>query len=811
MTGLEPFIPLLGTIALDVIKDSGKKEGASLIARWMKRDIGKDLQDVVFKAAGKYIENYTERHGILKVLGMREPVKLDDVFTTVQLLGEEDVQQFADIDDLEKLYREAGQRLKGYSSKKRQDGIAVARKKQFLMVLGAPGAGKSTFLRKIGLESFKGKKGNFNHQLIPVFLELKKFTESKIDLKALIESEFTTCGFPKPKEFTESTLEKGKLLILLDGLDEVPTANINYVIDTIQDFVDRYDKNRFIASCRTAAYRSNFKRFSDVILSEFDDEQIQQFINNWFRSEEDKQAGTADRCWKLLKRDENKAAKELAHSPILLTFLCLTYDKSQTFANNRSGLYKKALRILLEEWAAEKRIMRQAIYEGLSVELEEVLLSEIACEGFEADRLFIPESQLVERIKKFLSSNLSAPKQLSGKQVLDAIAIQQGILVERVEDVYSFSHLTLQEYLTARYICDHDKISYMVETYLTDDRWREVFLLTSGLMVTKGADALLQELHKATKQYARHPKVTALLQWADRITAGSVGAFKPAAKRAVAILIASDVDVNSASVIGIDFDIASAIDSDINIGISSAKMSDILIGTARFAASSVSIGSSALTKVSVSDITSTIASEITSAIAKVNDIAKVSVSDITSALTKVSVSDIKSFLTTDIDIDSPKVSFITIAKVIARVITIAKIRVSDIDIAKISDIDSFKVKLIDIVSDIVINISIELETSGIFTEVELSNLKNHLQNFQSALKGSDNTQIKKVSEQAISAYLEAFHLNQELITYNDEESQALNKYLHSVELLLKCKQEAARLSPATWEAIEAELLLPPDD
>ena len=233
----------------------------------------------------------------------------------------------------------------------------------------------------------------------------------------------------------------------------------------------------------------------------------------------------------------------------------------------------------------------------------------------------------------------------------------------------------------------------------TDDRWREVFLLTSGLMVTKGADALLQELHKATKQYARHPKVTALLQWADRITAGSVGAFKPAAKRAVAILIASDVDVNSASVIGIDFDIASAIDSDINIGISSAKMSDILIGTARFAASSVSIGSSALTKVSVSDI--------------------------------------KSFLTTDIDIDSPKVSFITIAKVIARVITIAKIRVSDIDIAKISDIDSFKVKLIDIVSDIVINISIELETSGIFTEVELSNLKNHLQNFQSALKGSD--------------------------------------------------------------------------
>ena len=603
MTGLEPLVAPLVVIALEVLKDSGKKEGENFFASLMKRDVGKDLQDVVFKAAGKYIENYSDRHGVLKVLGMREPVKLDQVFTTVQLLGEDEVQQFATIDDLEKLYRKADQRLLRYCSKERQDGIAVASQKQFLMVLGAPGAGKSTFLRKIGLESFKGKKGNFKHQAIPVLLELKKFIESKIDLKALIEAEFTTCGFPKPKQFTESALDQGKLLILLDGLDEVPSVNVNSVIDAIQDFVDRYDKNRYIASCRTAAYRYNFKRFSDVILSEFDDGQIEQFINNWFRSEEDKQAGTAALCWKLLERDENKAAKELAHSPILLTFLCLTYDKSQTFANNRSGLYKKALRILLEEWAAEKRIMRQAIYEGLSVELEEVLLSEIACEGFEADRLFIPKSQLVEQIKKFLSSNLNAPKQLSGEQVLDAIAIQQGILVERVEDVYSFSHLTLQEYLTAKYIYAHSQIPQMVEKYLTDKRWREVFLLTSGLMVDKGSDELLLEMHKAAKQYARHPKVKALL----------------------------------------------------------------------------------------------------------------------------------------------------------------------------------------------------------------FNLTNQLQNFQSTLQGSDRTQIKKVSEQVIKAYLEAFHLTQELITYNNEESQALNKYLYSIDLLLKCKQEAARLSPATWDAIEAELLLPPED
>ena len=68
MTGLEPLITPLVAIALEVLKDSGKKESEGFIARLINRDVGKDWEDVVFKAAGKYIESYTKRHGKLKVL-----------------------------------------------------------------------------------------------------------------------------------------------------------------------------------------------------------------------------------------------------------------------------------------------------------------------------------------------------------------------------------------------------------------------------------------------------------------------------------------------------------------------------------------------------------------------------------------------------------------------------------------------------------------------------------------------------------------------------------------------------------------------
>jgi predicted NACHT family NTPase len=106
---------------------------------------------------------------------------------------------------------------------------------------------------------------------------------------------------------------------------------------------------------------------------------------------------------------------------------------------------------------------------------------------------------------------LNAPKHLDGEAVLDAIAVQQGILVKRAEDTYSFSYLTLQEYLTAQYIDDHQQIELLVHQHLTDERWREVFLLVAGLM-RGGTDNLLLLMNQQAQAYLNTHKLQALLQ-----------------------------------------------------------------------------------------------------------------------------------------------------------------------------------------------------------------------------------------------------------------------------------------------------------
>ena len=494
----------------------------------------KEINALVQEVRKKVRPDYEKRYGILKVLGMREPVKLESVYTAVQFLDNDDIRSFESIENLEQFYRQASSRRFQSQDKGKQQGILVANEKQYLMVLGGPGAGKSTFLRKMGLEALKVQEGGFNHDCIPVFIELKKLQDRDINIKNLIAEEFRICGIPEAEQFTVKALESGKLLILLDGLDEVPTKNSTNVINQIQNFVDTYNKNRFITSCRLAAYRHNFRQFTDVAMADFDDIQIENFINNWFSSKPD----IGKDCWEKLNSHEYTAAKELTQTPLLLTLVCLLYQRSGKIPTNRATLYERALRVLLEEWAGEKSIPQEDLYKGLDTKRKEMILSEIAHDAFQEDRLFLPRREIAKKIENLLAEMLPDEKFINGVDVLKSIEVQHGVLVERADSIYSFSHLTLQEYLTAQYIDDHRQIQKLVTEHLTNKRWKEVFLLVAGLM-RGGANDLLLLMEKEAQKYINTPNLQTLLNWAEQATTGSAGDFKPVGKRAVAIALAN--------------------------------------------------------------------------------------------------------------------------------------------------------------------------------------------------------------------------------------------------------------------------------
>lgn len=385
------------------------------------------------------------------------------------------------------------------STKGERDGIAVANQEQYLNVLGAPGAGKSTFLKRLGLCALEAldrddtspTQDQYSHAKLPVFLSMNEFDCDKEDVIDFVHRELEICGFANlASSFTPEPLEKGMFLLLFDGLDEVQQSSIDKTVRKIRDFLTLFPKNRFVTSCRTAFYRNHFPDFCDVVLTDFDERQISAFVKNWFSASGDLDRNTAEKLIDRIMDPSHSAILELAGTPLLLTFICIVYDSTQKLPPNRSTLYERALRILLEEWAAEKRVHNSPVFEALTSDLEIEVLSELAHPAFEDDELFFSREKLTDFFDRWLANELHKPKDLKGSEILDAIEKQQGLLVQRASGIYSFSHLTIQEFLAARRLKEAPDLRF-IGKHLIDDRWREVFLLMCGM---GKADKYLNEM-----------------------------------------------------------------------------------------------------------------------------------------------------------------------------------------------------------------------------------------------------------------------------------------------------------------------------
>ncbi|MFN7657167.1 MAG: hypothetical protein ACK5P3_03255, partial [Dolichospermum sp.] len=174
----------------EVAPDQAVNHFAELYIKILGSDLDQKTKKLIYQASKQYILNYQKRYNRLRVLGMSQSVNLDDIYTEVQCLQPDEMRNFESVTALEKNYRHNGSPRLTNEKSARENGITIANQYAHLMILGQPGAGKSTFLRKIGLEALKGKSGQIQGEIIPVLLELKQFTTNEVNIYNIIEQEF---------------------------------------------------------------------------------------------------------------------------------------------------------------------------------------------------------------------------------------------------------------------------------------------------------------------------------------------------------------------------------------------------------------------------------------------------------------------------------------------------------------------------------------------------------------------------------------------------------------------------------------------
>jgi hypothetical protein len=429
-------------------------------------------------AAGRYLNKIQKLYGTIRVLGKPEPVSLEGIFTDVLILDLPTAYRRYDIEKL----REDPMQLEPYSGR-RQDGLELVQEwsSKRLFILGKPGAGKTTFLKYIALQATQGKLDK-----VPIFVSLKEWADSGLDLMPFLVKQFEICDFPDALPFVKRVLDKGDAVVLFDGLDEVKQEEErrSKAIADIRDFSNQYSDTQCLITCRIAATDYTFEHFNYVELADFNREQIFAFARKWFKDDTQKY----EMFEKEISKPENRRLYELASVPVLLTLLCLSFDETLEFPQRRVEVYEEAVDALLKKWDASRSIKRDEIYRGLTHNRKRQMLARVAAITFQEGKYFVPQGELSSHIVDFLrqlpSTELS--DDIDGEAILKSIEAQHGILSERAHRIYSFSHLTFQEYFAAKQVVD-DASGKALRNLLgtetvTSDRWREVILMTASLL-----------------------------------------------------------------------------------------------------------------------------------------------------------------------------------------------------------------------------------------------------------------------------------------------------------------------------------------
>lgn len=234
----------------------------------------KNTQALVNNVRNRLFSN-SEPPEVIRSLDMPKPIDINDIYVETKVWNDLNYDRRKEKNDSDELVKVNGSKIQG---------IDAIRLNSKLLILGKPGAGKTTFLKYIA----QNNELSLELDVVPILIKLRDYAYRHIEKPQL--DAYIKDILDQQKNITESEtqtiLNQGKGLILLDALDEVPISQDNSICREIIDFIAKYRKNRFVITCRNASEPFKLEDFVRVQITDFDGDQAKQFVEKWFKGDE---------------------------------------------------------------------------------------------------------------------------------------------------------------------------------------------------------------------------------------------------------------------------------------------------------------------------------------------------------------------------------------------------------------------------------------------------------------------------------------------------------------------------------------------